>query len=302
MAQKVIQIPTLNDKAADFKQLFIIWHQINDEAENVRFDFSGCKFLRPNAVAFLGGLARLIESRKGTVVFDWETINDSWIRTTIRQNGFASSFGDLRHRWDGNAIPYREDRSLDLDGIMDYLTYNWIGKGWVNVSDRLRDAIVGTMWEIYNNAFEHSGTQIGVFSCGQHYPSLDDLILSVVDFGRGIPTNVRTFLSQYVADDLVTRLNGANCLKWAFQRGNSTSTGNVARGLGLDLLKEFISLNKGMMEIYSNEGYAVIDRNGERFENRDISFEGTFVHITLRCDETLYHFKDEPIHNKENIK
>ena len=290
---KVIQIPTLNDGPADFARLFGIWNEVNGYYEEIRFDFSSCHFLRPNAVAFLGGLARLIESRLGRVEFDWHTLHDQRVMTNLCQNGFAGTFGYPSPGWDGNSIPYREDKTLDMNGIMDYLTYNWIGKGWVHVSDRLRDAIAGRMWEVYCNAFEHSGTTIGVFSCGQHYWRQNYLILSAVDFGRGIPANVRSFLRQYVDETLVSKLSGAACLKWAFERGNSTCTGGVTRGLGLDLLKEFIRLNQGRLEIYSNNGYAIVDKNGERFENRELTFEGTVVHITLRCDEKLYQFRDE---------
>jgi len=148
------------------------------------------------------------------------------------------------------------------------------------------------MWEIYNNAFEHSGTQIGVFSCGQHYWRQNYLILSVADFGRGIPANVRTFLRHYAEEEIVAKLTGASCLRWAFQAGNTTKVGEPG-GSGLDLLKEFIRINQGKLEVYSNEGYAIIDKDGERYENRGISFEGTVVHITLRCDENLYQFRDE---------
>ncbi len=293
MTEKVIKINTLNDKPEHFEQLFNIWSQVNNDAENVRFDFSQCSFLRPNAVAFLGGLARLIESRRGSVVFDWDTINNSWVRATIRQNGFAGMFGDSSPSWEGHSIPYREDRSLDLNGISDYLTFNWIGKGRIHVSDRLRDDIVGWMWEIYNNAFEHSASEIGVFSCGQHLWRKKKLILSVVDFGQGIPTNVKNFLRQYAAEDNVARLKSKYCLEWAFESGHSTSIGHVARGIGLDLLKEFIHLNQGKLEVYSNDGYAIIDENGDRYEDREISFAGTIVHITLRCNEKLYQLKDE---------
>lgn len=293
MTQKVIQIPTLNDRPHDFARLFGIWNETNDYFENIRFDFSLCRFLRPNAVVFLGGLARLIESRLGSVTFDWSTSRHDAVMTNLCQNGFAGTFDYPSTGWDGNSIPYREDNSLDMNGIMDYLTYNWIGKGWVQVSNRLRDAIAGRMWEIYSNAFEHSGTEIGVFSCGQHYWRQNYLILSAVDFGRGIPANVRSFLRQYVEEALVAKLSGAACMKWAFERGNSTCSGGIARGLGLDLLKEFVRLNQGKLEIYSNNGYAIVDRYGERYENRDISFEGTVVHITLRCDENLYRFRDE---------
>jgi hypothetical protein len=293
MTQKVIQISTLNDSPSDFARLFGIWNDVNDYFEDIRFDFSHCGFLRPNAVAFLGGLARLVESRMGLVTFDWSTLRHGAVMTNLCQNGFAGTFAYPSSRWDGNSIPYREDKILDMNGIMDYLTYNWIGKGWVHVSDRLRDAIAGRMWEIYSNAFEHSGTEVGVFSCGQHYWRQNYLILSVVDFGRGIPANVRSFLRQYVEEALVSKLSGAACLKWAFERGNSTCTDGVARGLGLDLLKEFVRLNQGKLEIYSNDGYAIVDKDSERFENRDLAFEGTVVHITLRCDENLYRFRDE---------
>ena len=291
MTEKVIEIPTLNDGPHDFASLFGIWKAVNQNVGNVRFDFSRCNFLRPNAVAFLGGLARLIESRRGSVLFDWHTMRNHAVMVNLCQSGFAGTFAYPSSGWDGNSIPYREDKGLDnkvldMNGIMDYLTYGWIGRGWVHVSDRLRDAIAGRMWEIYSNAIEHSGTKIGVFSCGQHYGRQNDLILSVVDFGRGIPANVRSFLRQYVEESLVSRLSGAACLKWAFGRGNSTCAGGVARGLGLDLLKEFVQLNQGKLEIYSNDGYAILAKDGERFENRDISFEGTVVHITLRCDET----------------
>jgi len=290
VAQKVINIPTINDRNSDFEQLFSIWNQTNDYFENVRFDFRQCSFLRPNAVAFLGGLARLIESRMGTVVFDWSSLRDQAVMNNLRQNGFAGTFDFPSSGWDGNSIPYREDRTLDMNGIMDYLTYNWIGKGWLHVSDRLRDAIAGRMWEIYNNAFEHSGTEIGVFTCGQHFPLNNELILSVGDFGQGIAANVRNYLSH---DPRSGKLTAAACLHWAFLRGTSTLPNGIARGVGLDLLKEFARVNHGKLEVYSNEGYGIIDENGERFQNCSISFEGTIFHITLRCDEKLYRFADE---------
>lgn len=292
MAQKIIYIPKLNDEASDFQHLFTIWSQVNNCSEDVCFDFSSCSFLRPNAVAFLGGLARLIESRKGRVVFDWRTLSDQAVMTNLCQNGFAGTFGHPSSKWDGNSIPYREDKTLDMNEIMDYLTYNWIGKRWVHVSDRLRDAISERMWEIYDNAFEHSGTDIGVFSCGQHFPINNELVLSVVDFGQGIPAKIRNFLAS---DPRAQDLLAEDCLRWAFTKGKSTCTGGVARGLGLDLLKEFIRLNQGKLEMYSNEGYAIIDKEGECYKRHNAFFEGTIVHITLRCDENLYHFRDENI-------
>ncbi|MCI0514979.1 ATP-binding protein [candidate division KSB1 bacterium] len=256
----------------------------------MEIDFSQCDFLRPNAIVFLGGLARLIESRFGVVVFDWNSLTSDRVRTNLMQNGFAGKFGYPSPGWSGNSIPYREDSTMDANAIMDYLTDCWIGRGWVNISQRLRDAIVGKMWEIYNNAFEHADSPIGIFSCGQHFPRRNELVLSVIDFGHGIAANVRNFLNQ---DPRASQLKASQCLRWAFQPGNTTRPNGMARGMGLDLLKQFIQLNHGKLEVYSNEGYVIINANGENFDDRQTFFEGTIFHITLICDESYYQFADE---------
>jgi len=285
-----LQIPTINDAQSDFDRLFELWQQSLGSHQDVRFDFSNCGFLRPNAVAFLGGLARLIESRMGTAAFDWDSLHNTWVKTTMMQNGFAGMFGHPSSSWSGETIPYREDPKEDSTGILDYLTEYWLGRGWVHVSERLCNAIVGKMWEIYANAFEHSQSAVGLFSCGTHLKKNNELLLSVVDFGQGIAANVRDFWSS---DFRGTDLMAASCLKWAFQEGTTTRPNGIGRGMGLDLLKDFIRVNHGKLEVYSNEGYALIDEGGERYENRASSFGGTVFHITLRCDEKYYQFANE---------
>lgn len=286
-------VPTLNDTKTDFADLFGIREATNGKSENVKFNFRNCSFLRPNAVAFLGGLANHIRFHGGSAEFVWNSCHNTAVLTNLCQNGFAGYFDYPSSSWNGNSIPYRQDNSMAMNDIMDYLTYSWVGKGWVNVSEKLRDAIAGRMWEIYNNAFEHSRTQVGVFSCGQHYHQNTELILSVIDFGTGIPLNIKNFFRKFVEEATVRKISDANCLKWAFGRGNSTCSDSIPRGLGLDLLKEFVRINQGKLEIYSNQGYAIIDKDGERFEDFSISFAGTVVHITLRCDEALYKFSFE---------
>lgn len=286
-----LSIPTINDyTAANFDVLFDLWNEANNDNLDVTFEFSQCGFLRQNAVAFLGGLARLIEERHGHVTFDWSTLKNNWVRTNLEQNGFMSAFGHSSGPWSGNSIPYREDLHEDKEVLIDYLKSKWLGHAWVRVSERLRDAIIGRVWEIYANAFEHGQSPIGIFSCGQHYPKQHELKLSVVDFGVGIPSNVRMFFKH---DPLSQSLSAASCLKWAFQRGTTTKPNGTSRGMGLDLLKEFVKLNKGKLEVFSHEGYAIIDSKQEEFMNRSTFFEGTLVNISFICDESYYHFASE---------
>jgi len=290
---KVVHVPTVNDGLSDFDWLFQTAQELDADDSELTFDFSRCWFLRQNAVAFLGGLARLIQRRGGTAGFAWDTLKED-VRRNLERNDFTAVFGHSWVPWTGNTIPYREDSWLDKNGIMGYLKSYWLGRGWVQVSPLLRDAIVGNVWEIYSNAFEHSDSPIGVFSCGQHYPHIGELKLSVVDFGVGIPGNVRGFLMRRgFPEDRILGVTAAKALEWAFRRGTTTKVGGPGRGNGLDLLKNFVQVNHGRLEIFSHEGYTLIDKSQEAHVNRATFFQGTMVNITFQCDERYYQLASE---------
>ncbi|AUT01651.1 ATP-binding protein [Nostoc sp. CENA543] len=281
-----LQIPTVNDELEDFDCLFQLWQQVNEDSSEVIFDFSKCWFLRPNAVAFLGGLIRLIQSQGRKVTFLEHTIHQK-VKRNLQQNGFMYAFCQDIEPWQGNSIPYREDPKQNKDELVQYLAEQWLGRGWVHVSPNLQQLIVATVLEIYANAFEHGRTDIGVFSCGQHYPDLKQLKLTVVDFGVGIPQNVRDFQKN-------PNLPADQALKWAFQKGTTTRGGQVTGGIGLDYLKQFVHINKGKLQILSHDGCATIDEKQEIYENRQSFFGGTLVNITLLCDESYYALELEP--------
>ena len=278
----ILYISKIGDTSYDFTRLFKLKNEIEQLPQtclNIKVNFHYCDFLGHWAVAFLGGLFRLIKARGSYVTFDWGTLSGK-IRMNLAQNGFLYDFGYDCKPWQGNSIPYQNDSQQDLTSITNYLKYNWLGKGWVNISPRLQDAITGRVLEIYLNAFDHSQSDIGVFSCGQYYPKIGILHLTVVDFGIGIPASVRS---------LPQNLNKTSkeTLKWAFQPGNSTKQGSITCGAGLDLLQDFIIKNKGELTIFSNDGYVNISDN-IIYENRCTSFCGTLINIALKCDESYY--------------
>lgn len=286
-----IAVPTLNDRQMDFDWLFRLWRGLSRSGASVRFTFSGCRFLRQNAVAFLGGLARLIEYRGGHVEFAWDTLADD-VAKNLAKNGFMVAFGQQRPflRWWGNSIPYREDHNQAAHDYQNYLSQQWLGRGWMNVTSGLRDAIVGRVAEAYLNAFEpYTRSPIGVFTCGQYFPNVKELNLTMVDFGVGIPSNVRFYHAGRMAPE---QLGAAKCMQWAFQAGTSTKPpseqGGGPHGLGLDLLQAFVRINRGKLEMFSHEGYALVQSGVTIFDERPTFFEGTLVNISLRCDESYY--------------
>jgi|CXWL01.1.fsa_nt_gi hypothetical protein len=275
---QIIYVPTINDTTSDFDSLFVLFRGVSKSDSSVEINFSKCGFLRQNAVAFIGGMVRLFEQRGIAVRLNWQSMQ-SQVIANLEKNGFKDAFLGTQGPLPDNAIPYREDRAttFDKNGIVDYLKSKWLGRGWIHISPQLRDAIVGKMWEIYANAFEHSNSPIGLFSCGQYFPRLHALNLTVIDFGVGIPSNVRQFAGN-------PSLEGRLAMKWAFRPGTTTKPNDMGRGVGLDLIKQFVALNEGKLEVFSHEGHAVIEKGREEYQGRSCFFEGTLVNISLKCD------------------
>jgi len=288
---QTLYMDSINDGPGDYATLFQIAHDVAAAEWRARLDFTGCLFLRQNAVAFFGGLARLATHHGGSIEFAWETMRAD-VAANLAQNGFMEAFGGPRDSWTGNSIPYLANSLCDAHGFGLYLKDRWLGRGWINISPGLADAIAGNVSEVYVNAFEHAASPVGVFCCGQHYPKLKGLKLTLIDFGMGIPAKVRQFTETGTAAQLWT---AASCMQWAFQRGTSTKPREQPgpRGLGLDLLQTFVRKNGGRLEMFSHEGHALITKDDIRFTECASFFAGTLVTISLVCDETYYYLKSE---------
>jgi hypothetical protein len=278
-----IEIPVIYHTSKHCQALLEIWQMVDQKLETslaLTLDFQKCSFLSHLGVAFLGGLAHHVRSQGRQLNFDWNTLQPK-VRMNLAQNGFLSDFEEGSAPWNGNSVPYRQDLDQNKCAIIEYLVNQWLGKNWVDISSDLKGAIVGTVWEMYTNAFEHSNSSIGVFSCGQYYPTKKELHLTIIDFGQGIANNVRS-LSQNRS------LDAAQAIEWAFQTGNSTAIKTISRGIGLSVLQSFISRNQGNLKIFSNDGYINIKDSNVVYEKRTIDFQGTMINIAFKCDESSY--------------
>jgi hypothetical protein len=275
----LIEVPQIYTTSNHFNQLFELWatiSQIPDRSLNISFSFRNCKFLGHNGVAFLGALARWIEFRGGNYTFDWDTLRPN-ILVNLGQNGFLNHFGHTQEPWPGNSIPYCAHQQQDKSTIHTYLCDQWLGRGWVDVSPALQNQIIGKVVELYNNAFQHSDSPIGVVSCGQRYHNRGRLHLSLIDMGRGIPNTVRSLPKH-------TDLSSIEAMEWAFIPGNTTMSG-LSCGLGLSVLHDFLQENQGELKIFSNDAYWRIKSGKIECSQQKINFSGTFVNLELRCDQ-----------------
>lgn len=281
-----IFVPRLNDQRWDYLQLSAIWRQAFSAPAGyaIHFSFLGCDFLRPNAVVVLGGLARMLNLHGREVLFLSNTMRAD-VLANLTQNGFAHAMGASQTPWRGNAIPYQEFQLASKEQVVSSLRQNWLGRGWISVSEALADAIMGQVWELFTNAFEHADSPVGVITCGQYFPRPKELLLTIADFGVGIPAKVSSYLGRPCSPD--------EAMRCAFSRGFTTTGSIVPRGMGLDLVKDFVKNANGCLELFSRDGYARVDSAGESYQDIGPIFAGTLVQIRLNCDNRFYLLSNE---------
>lgn len=154
---------------------------------------------------------------------------------------------------------------------------------WLSGILAVRPGAVGSvrtcMKEIFNNILDHSTQSIGFVHC-QHYPKPKLVGVTVSDFGKGIPRNIRT---------LSPNLTDAEAILKATEEGFTTKSNPRNMGVGLDFLIENVIGNGGNVSIYSYMGsvHCYRDDNGEAIREPRTGngyYPGTLVDITLRTD------------------
>jgi hypothetical protein len=134
-----------------------------------------------------------------------------------------------------------------------------------------------SMFEIFSNAVIHSRTKYGIFSCGQYYPQSGRLVLCISDLGVGIKTNVNETLGLKMVDE--------QAIQWATQDRNTTKRGPIPGGLGLKILKEFICMNGGSLQIASECGYWSLCKGHTSLARFPDRFPGTVVAVEINTKD-----------------
>lgn len=299
MSRIDINVPTINDAASDFETLMNLDQKIREACKHsigvtgLYFNFSDCRFLRPNGVAYLGAISTYLKEVMGYKVFYKIKTMDKRILKMLIDDGFIqknfTSHRDSKKPISADFIKFdhfkgnlNEDLSLSQK-IRNYINDDWLKNDWIHLEDNLKRDISAKMYEIFANALEHSKSNIGCFACGQKYEQTSEFVLSVVDLGLGIPGSVRKFIGTDISDQ--------EAIMWAFKNNNTTRPNGVG-GLGLDLISDFLNLNDGELSVYSNSVSYKIKNKDIKVISLDSLFSGTIVNIRIRIDEkNLYLYK-----------
>ena len=208
--------------------------------------------------------------------------------TILRKNHFLTKFQKTA-LIDTNqtTVPFKVFKLQAGEQFFEYLESYMYGKGIPAMSAVLTKRFQQSLFEIFQNAAIHSRSISGIFTCGQFFPQKHRLDFTIADAGVGIRDNIR----QYTGN---TKMSSCAAIKWALTEGNTTKTGNQHGGLGLKLLKDFIRINKGKLQIVSRFGCYEFSASGDSCRKLDHDFPGTCVNIEINTQDTnSYYLKSE---------
>lgn len=204
---------------------------------------------------------------------------DQGIETILLKNDFLTYYGKERV-WDVNntTIKYQKLKPTDGKYFKTYVIEELIeghNTDLPKMSLGAKEKIVEAIYEIFVNAQIHSETAF-IYTCGQFYPQMHKIEFTLADTGIGFKEKVNRRFQR--------ELSAVQAIKWAVQDGKTTKE-EVSGGIGLAVLREFIRMNRGKMQIISGDGFYQYDCKGEEIKQFDGQFPGTIVNLQFRTDD-----------------
>jgi signal transduction histidine kinase len=258
--------------------------------EKLELDLTRCNWFDANMSAILGAVLARIADRLNTV----EIVNvRSAVESILCRNGFLTNHGyppvDDRQ---GTTLPYRRLRLTDSGRFEDYLRDNLVGKGIPEMAAGFGRVFKQSLFEAFENAVQHSRSRLGVFVCGQFYPTRHRLDISLADAGIGIPAKVERFLGRSLLPE--------QALSWALQKGHTTKRGRLPGGVGLKFLKDFVAKNGGRLAIASGGAYYLYSDTNDSVQPLDHPLPGTAVNLEIDTADTKRYVLDTEV-SPQNI-
>jgi anti-anti-sigma regulatory factor len=205
------------------------------------------------------------------------------IKVVFQKNGFL-----LPHLPDTyeTTIPFHSFSTDEAKAFAVYTGDYLKGKGMPRMSLQLRKKFLEGIDEIFNNAVIHSLTPLPICACGQAFPRKNKLEFSISDGGVGFRAVIRQNLKLEFSD--------VEAIQWALSGENTTRQGDIPGGLGLKIVRDFVRLNGGCLQVASHNGFWSFSRKEIVKEMMVHNFPGTVVNIDINTnDRSSYHLASE---------
>ncbi len=274
-------LPAIRHDYASFFALARLYAQTEScILDDIEIDMSATNWLDADMCAIFGAILYRLGANLNTV--NLVSIPHD-VERILSKNGFLSHYGrkSIPDSW-GTTISYQRLNVTDGHYFARYIESEFIYRSEMpEMSHGLLKRFRESIFEVFSNAVLHSGTSLGIFSCGQFFPRRHRLNFALADLGVGIRQNV----SEYINLDI----SAEEAIVWATEGNNTTKRGGVPGGLGLKLLQEFIDLNGGCLQIVSDTAYWRRANKAYTVTPLGYSFPGTVVNIEINtADKQSY--------------
>lgn len=249
------------------------------------------KFIRPYGLAYLDQfILNLKDRRNFSVASTYPEVNQYFKQCGFRHLRKSAPCGNPFPQEEIITIRRFTGSALEVENKV----VRWLTKEVLTflprLSTKLRKEIVENLWEIIHNGLVHGEGEFGVSVCGQFYPQMGYFEVAFSDLGHGIPKLVRDF------EAVAPSASDSDCIAWAVEKGHSTRPFTESAGLGLHLLREFLSINGGVFQLISGDGYfGQVGPNQPTITTLRNPIQGTLVNIRVVFDDKLYKFKGEDL-------
>ena len=287
---KLVLLPIHSDFAG-FAQLTQLHARIRDvHFETVELDMGGATWFDANMCAPFGAVLYKTSRNLNTVKL--ENLTPA-VKSILSKNGFLMNYGVAKSTdVYKTTIEYKRFEAKDERYFAAYIEQHLVGKGMPKMSIGLQKKFRESIFEILSNAVIHAETKLGIFACGQFFPTSRRLDFSIADLGVGMKDNIKKKRGLDLTPEAA--------IKWATEGNNTTKTGNIPGGLGLKLLRDFVALNKGRIQIVSDAGYWELANGAVTTKRFEQPFPGTVVNLEIKtADRRSYCLQSEK--NLDNI-
>jgi len=273
-----ISLPPIRHDKTGFEALVHLYAQTKTcFFEDIEINMTAVNWFDADMCAALGAILYYLSHSANTIQL---TNICTSVERILSKNGFLSNYGRKRmpDTW-GTTIPYQRFDVKDDRYFARYVETELVHRSEMpSMSPGVLKKFRESVFEIFSNSVIHSQTKLGIFSCGQYFPTRHRLDFSVADLGIGIRKNVRKNAELDLAAE--------EAIVWATQGRNTTKRGRIPGGLGLKLLGEFINLNGGRLEIVSDAGYWKLEKGRTSTTRLGHPFPGTVVSIEIDTLDT----------------
>ncbi len=251
----------------------------SQEDKEVQLNFNACSQFDANLAAALGAILDNL-AEKGYQLWFVNLISRS-VKKSLSRNGFFQAWEiDTGVQEKENVISYKKFDSGSDRSFKEYIDSELMQKQkFPSHSELAGEKILESIYEIYANAVSHGETKY-VYSCGEYKEMTCVLDMTIVDCGVTIPMKVNDFFRK----KNLPEMSASYAVSWAFRSGNTTK--EETGGLGLAILKEFIQLNAGELQMVSDNVLLEFKGNEVKSFLLDIPFPGTIVNMRFNFNDS----------------